>query len=597
MNKTVDVSRADSEREGNPRENRRRRVGLAAGAALLSTLAFTTVALAATGNLAQKSGTDGCISVDGTAGDCADGTALTGASGVTVSPDGKNAYVASKIDNSVSVFDVDSSGNLTQKSGTDGCISEDGTDGACADGKALGGAQAVTVSPDGKNVYVASGIAVAVLDRDTSTGALTQKSGTDGCISEDGTSGAPNFSPGACVNGVALNGPSSVAVSPDGKNVYAAAPFSDAVDIFDRDTANGKLTQKAGTDGCISKTSTGGACVFGTAVDGATTITVSPDGENAYAASYFSDAVDVFDRDATTGKLTQKSGTDACVSQSGSAGACADGTALDGAQGVAISPDGKSAYVTSHFSDSVTIFDRNASTGVLTQKSGTDGCISQTGSGGDCVDGVALNSAGSVTVSPDDKNVYVASPAPSDAIAVIDRDTSNGKLTQKAGTEGCISETGTGGLCLNGVALNGANSVAVAPDGKTAYGAASDSNAVSVFTREGGKLEGKATADKTQKQKGKQIAVKVQVKGDEALNAEATGTISIKKKSYSLHTVRKSVAAGKKATLNLKPKKDKNNKKIAKGLKKSKGKATISVKLADPAGNSKKTNLSVTLKR
>jgi DNA-binding beta-propeller fold protein YncE len=39
------------------------------------------------------------------AGRCADGTGLIGATGVTVSPDGQNAYVASFDSDAVAVFD------------------------------------------------------------------------------------------------------------------------------------------------------------------------------------------------------------------------------------------------------------------------------------------------------------------------------------------------------------------------------------------------------------------------------------------------------------------------------------------------------------
>ncbi len=81
------------------------------------------------------------------------------------------------------------------------------------------------------------------------------------------------------------------------------------------------LTQKAGTAGCISRTGTGGACAFGTQVDGARSVTVSADGKNAYVASYFSDAVSIFDRNTSTGVLTQKANPDGCVSLNGSGGA------------------------------------------------------------------------------------------------------------------------------------------------------------------------------------------------------------------------------------------------------------------------------------
>ena len=57
-------------------------------------------------------------------------------------------------------------GELTQKPGTAGCISEFGNGGACVNGRALDGAIGVAASADGKSVYVASFVsdAVAVFD-------------------------------------------------------------------------------------------------------------------------------------------------------------------------------------------------------------------------------------------------------------------------------------------------------------------------------------------------------------------------------------------------------------------------------------------------
>jgi subtilisin family serine protease len=110
-------------------------------------------------------------------------------------------------------------------------------------------------------------------------------------------------------------------------------------------------------------------------------------------------------------------------------------------------------------------------------------------------------------------------------------------------------------------------------------------------------VDGKASAAKTQKQKGRKIVVKVKVKAGEDLDATASGKVTVKKKSYKLKKAAKSIAQDKSATLKLKPKKSKDNKKIAKALKKAKGKAKIDVILADGAGNSKKSKLSVTLKR
>src|SRR5205807_4073445 len=107
-------------------------------------------------------------------------------------PDGVHVYVASELSDAVAAFARNSPpGALTQLSGTAGCVSETGTSGACADGNALDGAGGIAVSPDGTTVYAtaATSDAVAVLSRNPTTGTLTQLSGTAGCTSETGTSG------------------------------------------------------------------------------------------------------------------------------------------------------------------------------------------------------------------------------------------------------------------------------------------------------------------------------------------------------------------------------------------------------------------------
>ena len=94
---------------------------------------------------------------------------------------------------------------------------------------ALAGAASVTISPDGRNVYVGSYLsdAVVTFDRDTHDGALARKPGPSGCAATDGTIDD-------CATASALDGVSSVAVSPDGKNVYVTANDADALSIFDR---------------------------------------------------------------------------------------------------------------------------------------------------------------------------------------------------------------------------------------------------------------------------------------------------------------------------------------------------------------------------
>jgi DNA-binding beta-propeller fold protein YncE len=82
----------------------------------------------------------------------------------------------------------------------------------------------------------------------------------------------------------------------------------------------------------------------------------------------------------------------------------------------------------------VVVADAEAATGDLVQKPGAAGCLSAVGF---CSPGKALDTAISVTVSPDGRSAYVASYA-GDAVAVLDR-AADGTLTQKPGTAGCTS--------------------------------------------------------------------------------------------------------------------------------------------------------------
>jgi hypothetical protein len=104
-------------------------------------------ASASVGDLGQLNGTFGCVQqqpIDPAEG-CAPGRGLTDAAAVAVSPDSKNVY-ALGAGGGLSVYSraprgATTDGELTQLSGTSGCVNDGGTDG-CADGK-LGAALAM----------------------------------------------------------------------------------------------------------------------------------------------------------------------------------------------------------------------------------------------------------------------------------------------------------------------------------------------------------------------------------------------------------------------------------------------------------------------
>jgi DNA-binding beta-propeller fold protein YncE len=302
-----------------------------------------------TGAISQPVGPNGCISQTG-AQMCADGHALQSPLGVSVTADGKSVYVASRGSDAVARFNRDpATGRISQPPGSAGCISETGAQ-TCANGEGLGGPDAVATSPDGKSVYVASvtDAAIARLDRNPTSGTLTQPTGSAGCIGEPGI---------GCAEGRALTSPTSVAVSPDGRNVYVASRSGAAVARLDRDTATGAISQPPGKAGCVSDNEHGSSvCAYGHGLTDPYSVAVSPDGKNVYAGT-FTDGVARLDRNPATGRITQPAGSAGCISQGGRK-QCASGHGLIYPTSVVVSPDANSVYVASLGSNAVAWLDR-----------------------------------------------------------------------------------------------------------------------------------------------------------------------------------------------------------------------------------------------
>jgi 6-phosphogluconolactonase (cycloisomerase 2 family) len=349
---------------------------------------------------------------------------LVRATSVAPSPDGKHLYLASYYNHAVSVFSVDgTSGKLT-------FVEMEQDDRGGVDG--LSGASSVAVSPDGKHVYVTGTIddAVVVFSRDGTTGALAYVE-----MEQNGVGDVFN-----------LGGATSVAVSPDGKHVYVASEYDNALVIFNRDSSSGALSY-------VGARRDGSGDVNG--LDTASSVAVSPDGNHVYATGPGDNAVAIFSRESTSGQLTYVDWIN-----------WGDVGGLHAANSVAVSPDGSHVYVASIGSSAVVVFDRNASTGALTHVE-----TEIDGQGG--VDG--LDWAWSVTVSPDGGHVYVAGWHES-AIAVFSRDASSGALTYVE-----VQRDGVGGVD----GLDGPRSVAVSPGGEYVYVAGHSEDAVAAFSRDG----------------------------------------------------------------------------------------------------------------
>ncbi len=337
------------------------------------------------------------------------------AEAVSVTPDGRHLYVVGSADGGwIATFTrAAASGTLGVVAVTSGDVAGD------ADG--VSGAEAMAASPDGRHLYVASSYdRVSAFSRSATTGKL-QAIASYG--DSDGFEG--------------LNNAESVAVSPDGRNVYVASRWPDhAVVVTARDTDTGELDYlETHFDGV------GG-------VDGlfyAAAVTVSPDGRNVYVASYGDDAVVVFTRDLTTGRL---SFLEAYFEGVGGV------TGLLSARNVIVSPDGEHVYAVSYGEDAVVAFDRDAGTGELE-------FIEAHFNGVDGVTGLAGTPYG-MAVSSDGRYLYIAS---SGAVAAFVRDVATGKLSfLEAHFEGVSS----------------AQSLTLHPDGEVVYVFGSE---LAVFSR------------------------------------------------------------------------------------------------------------------
>jgi hypothetical protein len=88
----------------------------------------------------------------------------------------------------------------------------------CSTGRNVGDTQEIQLAPDGKHAYAGQyDKGISVFDRNPSTGLLTQKSGTAGCISEDGND---DTGAGTCAIGRLSRGTFALLVTPNGKWLY-----------------------------------------------------------------------------------------------------------------------------------------------------------------------------------------------------------------------------------------------------------------------------------------------------------------------------------------------------------------------------------------
>ena len=274
---------------------------------------------------------------------------------LAMSPDGTNLYAAGRNDHSVAVFARNTeTGDLffveRERDKRNGITS-------------MRYPSDAVVSPKGAHVYVSAELGKSIQ--------AFERSQIDGSLTFLGDIKQGDISGGQPVKG--LNRVMALAISPDGRNVYAAGKNDNAVAVFHRTVTTGSLCYQE----CF-KDGQGGVDGLNCVLD----VTVSSDGKHVYACGYKDNAVAVFARDPYDGRLTfverQKNGQGGVVN-------------MKGPVVVTVSPNGKHVYVGASGHDAVVVFNRNSSTGALTfltsYRNGIDGL--------DGISGIAVSPRGS----------------------------------------------------------------------------------------------------------------------------------------------------------------------------------------------------------
>ncbi len=258
-------------------------------------------------------------------------------------------------------------------------------------------------------------------------------------------------------------GPYGIAISPDGRHVYAADE-GDSTIIVDSVNPSTHMLDAASVFESSSLTA-------GNRFTSTYQVMVSPDGRFVYATGFTADSLATFARDAESGAITH-----ADTVRQGSGYNCTgifppvcanNVSGMNGAYGMALSPDGKFIYVSSIGDDSIVVFGRDPETGAAstTQLGGTGAFFKQQFTHAN------LNAAYGMVMSPDGANLYVTGYL-SDALITLKRDPVLGSLSYQAAL-----------LPADAAGLDGVFRVAMSADGRFVYTASFDSDSLCAFSR------------------------------------------------------------------------------------------------------------------
>ena len=270
---------------------------------------------------------------------------LSGALDVALSPDGRSLYVASQLDAAIVRFALDRAGRPRAVD----CYEDDDklfSDDCARDREGLASASAVTVSPDGRSVYVAS------FADDAVTRFVRKRNGAlryRGCVDDN----EPPDGPDECARSTdGLNSAHSLVVSPDGRYLYAGTS-NDLTIVRFRLARRGELRPR----GCVEHPSASPVCAtVANGIGRAGDFAIDDRGRSLYVAGLSGMAP--FKRLPGSGDLIERPCLEDVDRAPGPSTCPRKVRGLGGVNAVALSPDERWLYAASSTDAAVATFKR-----------------------------------------------------------------------------------------------------------------------------------------------------------------------------------------------------------------------------------------------
>jgi len=453
---------------------RRRWQGMLAVGVAMSVLAghvgARALALTVTGGPAPLSARGDCLRDSARGGaavqDCAVAvSALEAPSALLVDAHGADVYVASRDSDSVLALQRQRVGGALSpfpSPSPQACVQAPGGKPCGQHAPGLRGPDAMTLSSDGRQLYVGSldGAAVTTLRRQ-SNGRLLAPRTHDGCLQGHALSGSPRDDCGRHAEG--LFGVTGLAASSDGRNVYAVSTGVDSPgdSILALNRRDGTLDALRGPGGCVQSPGPARCARQAPGLRGPRAVIVTSDGRYVYVASALSSSVTAFARDRRTGRLRALTGRGGCVvdgvSREPPESACVSTAGgLGSARALALSPDGRELYVTSFDPGAITELTRDPVSGRLGARPGSRSCLQALADATCRTEAPALRGATGLALSRGGAFLYVTALG-SNELVTLARDRRHGDLS--------VVRTPT----LSDAVVNGPGAVALSPDGGYLY--------------------------------------------------------------------------------------------------------------------------------